>query len=90
MTMSPSGVIETLRCDYCGVDMKPMSKLVKEAHWSTNDFHEALLRDYSGGESCKICNRAYQNESELAKHIGVEHKKVYEYMTLNSKVPSQK
>jgi len=73
-------------CSYCQQDITKFSKLEKESHWALVHFSEQLSQFTTDQKVCKLCKFKADDEIEITKHVGVTHKKIYDFLSV---VPSK-
>jgi len=68
-------------CSFCEENITHFSKAEKESHWSVVHYSEQLLH-FTQQKVCKLCNLKLPGLYDAVKHIGVSHKKIYEFINV--------
>jgi len=69
-------------CLYCQQDITKFSKMEKESHWALVHFSEQLSQFTTDRKMCKLCKFKVDDEKEIIKHVGVIHKKIYDFLSV--------
>ena len=68
-------------CSYCQQDITKFSKTEKESHWALVHFSDQLSQ-FTDKNMCKLCNYKNDDEIKMRKHVGINHKKIYEFLSV--------
>eukprot|EP00092_Neocalanus_flemingeri_P090387 GFUD01114479.1.p1 GENE.GFUD01114479.1~~GFUD01114479.1.p1 ORF type:complete len:801 (-),score=174.10 GFUD01114479.1:18-2288(-) len=68
-------------CSFCELEITKFSKEEKENHWAVVHISTELSM-FTNGLACRICSRKVDSKAELIKHVGVDHKKVYHFLSV--------
>eukprot|EP00092_Neocalanus_flemingeri_P037504 GFUD01040838.1.p1 GENE.GFUD01040838.1~~GFUD01040838.1.p1 ORF type:complete len:875 (-),score=188.54 GFUD01040838.1:88-2712(-) len=68
-------------CSFCELEITKFSKEEKESHWTVVHLSTELSM-FTNGLVCRICSRKVDSKAELIKHVGVDHKKVYHFLSV--------
>jgi len=69
-------------CKYCQQDITKFTKLEKESHWALVHFSEQLSQFITDQKMCKLCKFKVDDEKDIIKHVGVIHKKIYDFLSV--------